>query len=216
MRAGPAGRELGAYPAGEDDKPVGGVSFYEAAAYAEFVGKQLPTCYHWMHATGVSSSAVVSPRSNFDAQGPWVVGRGAMNVFGTHDMAGNVKEWCLNENGPGVRYILGGGWHEPACMFIDADAQPSWDRKPEYGFRCMKAPVDQRLVEASRPRHRAPAPVLRAQRPVSDEVFDAYRGLYSYDRLPLDGKVERTDTLDWAVRQREHLEDIPTVNLEWV
>ena len=29
------------------DLPVGGVSWYEAAAYAEFAGKSLPTVYEW-------------------------------------------------------------------------------------------------------------------------------------------------------------------------
>jgi eukaryotic-like serine/threonine-protein kinase len=42
-RSGPAGWELGDYPEGEDDFPVGGISWFEAAAYAEFRGKSLPT-----------------------------------------------------------------------------------------------------------------------------------------------------------------------------
>ena len=32
--------------------PVGGVSWYEAAAYAKFAGKSLPTVYHWVRAAG--------------------------------------------------------------------------------------------------------------------------------------------------------------------
>ena len=46
-RPGPATWELGTYPSGQDDFPVTGVSWYEAAAYAEFAGKTLPTIYHW-------------------------------------------------------------------------------------------------------------------------------------------------------------------------
>ena len=42
-RPRPAMWEVGAYPAGQDDYPVGGVSWYEAAAYAAFRGKSLPT-----------------------------------------------------------------------------------------------------------------------------------------------------------------------------
>ena len=38
-RPGPSTWELGAYPEGEDDYPVRGVSWYEAAAYAEFAGR---------------------------------------------------------------------------------------------------------------------------------------------------------------------------------
>ena len=44
---GPATWEVGDYPDGEDDFPVAGASWFEAAAYAEWVGKSLPTIYHW-------------------------------------------------------------------------------------------------------------------------------------------------------------------------
>jgi hypothetical protein len=36
-----------------------------------------------------------------------------LSGFGTTDMAGNVKEWCLNESKDGTRLILGGGFGEP-------------------------------------------------------------------------------------------------------
>ena len=42
-RPGPSTWELGDYPDGQDDYPVAGVSWYEAAAYAEFKGDALPT-----------------------------------------------------------------------------------------------------------------------------------------------------------------------------
>jgi len=38
--------------------------------------------------------------------------------FGTSGMAGNVKEWVWNAVGDG-RYILGGGWSEPATFPVD-------------------------------------------------------------------------------------------------
>ena len=41
-RPGPATWEVGNFPAGKADYPVGGVSWYEAAAYASFRGKSLP------------------------------------------------------------------------------------------------------------------------------------------------------------------------------
>jgi eukaryotic-like serine/threonine-protein kinase len=42
-RPGPSTWEAGGFPAGQADFPVGGVSWYEASAYAKFAGKALPT-----------------------------------------------------------------------------------------------------------------------------------------------------------------------------
>ena len=39
-----------AFAENQGDYPVGGVSWYEAAAYAEFAGKSLPTVAHWQRA----------------------------------------------------------------------------------------------------------------------------------------------------------------------
>jgi len=46
-RPGPAGWQLSTFPSDEEDLPVGGISWYEAAAYAKFRGKELPTVHHW-------------------------------------------------------------------------------------------------------------------------------------------------------------------------
>ena len=46
-RAGPSTWEVGDYPPGQGEYPVNGVSWYEAAAYARFARRQLPTVYHW-------------------------------------------------------------------------------------------------------------------------------------------------------------------------
>ncbi len=64
-RPGPASWEVGDYPKGQDDYPVAGVSWYEAAAYAEFVGKRLPTIYHWDRAAFTYASPEIVPLCNF-------------------------------------------------------------------------------------------------------------------------------------------------------
>jgi formylglycine-generating enzyme required for sulfatase activity/predicted Ser/Thr protein kinase len=55
-RPGPATWELGTYPEGQADFPVSGISWYEAAAYAESVAKSLPTIYHWVVAADLSAA----------------------------------------------------------------------------------------------------------------------------------------------------------------
>ena len=52
-----------------------GVSWYEAAAYAEFAGKLLPTIYHWTIAASPWASANIVPASNFGGQATARVGK---------------------------------------------------------------------------------------------------------------------------------------------
>ena len=197
-RPGPATWDLGSFPKGLADHPVTGVSWYEAAAAAEFFGKSLPTVYHWNRAAQTRASQLIAPGSNFQGEGTVVVGGdGAISGFGTTDMAGNVKEWCWNEGAGGRRFILGGGFGEPSYMFIAPDAQSPWDRRPNYGFRCAKVPSPP--SEDAAGRIEVPSRDFSKEKPVSSEVFRAYKGLYAYDKRELNARVEETETTeDWT------------------
>ena len=180
------------------------MSWYEAAAYAAFVGKQLPTVFHWsMVADQIMSGAVV-PASNFSGNGLQPVGRsGAWNRFGAADMAGNAKEWVSNSTGDGKRYILGGSWNEPPYMFTDGDARIPMARETTFGFRCMKLVGPTHIASDVAGEIAFPFRDYAAARPVSDEIFAQYLNFYRYDRLPLATRVERVDdsAADWRVEK---------------
>jgi eukaryotic-like serine/threonine-protein kinase len=193
-RSGPAGWVQADYPADRGDYPVSGVSWYEAAAYAEFAGKSLPTIWHWNKAAGTYWSGIVALASNFGGHGPVRVGSYPdLGPWGTYDMAGNVKEWCWNEAGPGLRYILGGGWDEPGYMFEDTDARSSFERSPNFGFRCAKYLSPDAVPNTATAAVPSPARDYDHEKPVSDEILRAYKSLYSYDRTPLHAAVESVD-----------------------
>jgi dienelactone hydrolase len=205
-RRGPADWEAGDYHKGQDGHPVGGVSWYEAAAYCEFAGKSLPTVYHWNRAAIAGDawfSSYVFPFSNFTGRGPARSGsHHGMSRRGTYDLAGNVKEWSWNEAAQRKRYILGGAWNEPAYMFHEADARSAWQREVTFGFRCIKdidsKPRPQVLTEPVV----ALARNYSAERPVSEEVFRAYRDLYAYDKTPLNAVIESSDREEGWIKQR--------------
>jgi formylglycine-generating enzyme required for sulfatase activity/pimeloyl-ACP methyl ester carboxylesterase len=194
-RPGPATWEAGGYPQGQDDFPVSGVSWYEAAAYAEFVGEALPTVYHWRRAAATEDLiyADILKLSNFAGKGAARVGSyPGLGPFGTYDMAGNVKEWCLNAVGD-RRYILGGAWNEPEYMYLDEDAKSPFDRSADNGFRLVKYLAAGPLAATLRRPIKQLTLDVRGQKPVSDEAFGIYRSLYAYDRGLLDPKVESVD-----------------------
>jgi dienelactone hydrolase len=193
---GPATWEAGHYPPGREKHPVAGITWYEAAAYAQFTGKSVPTVYHWTHASESGRGAHWVPASNFQGAETRPVGGGSPGGYGTRDMAGNVKEWCWNEGREGKRLIMGGGFGEPAYVFFESDAQSPWAREPNFGFRCVK--LDAPPTEAEAARIDAAYRDYAGEKPAAADVFAAYRGLYAYDKGELHARVEWTETKpDW-------------------
>jgi serine/threonine protein kinase/formylglycine-generating enzyme required for sulfatase activity/dienelactone hydrolase len=197
-RPGPSTWENGAYPETQDKHPVCGISWYEAAAYAEFAAKNLPAVYHWSAAASIHEAVAITPLSNFKPNGPAPVGTNpGMGRTGLYDMAGNVKEWCFNaaDESGSRRYILGGAWGEQSYQFVNLDSRSPWDRAQVNGFRCVKYPHGEQEIP-----HALFDPIVRslerdyaAETPVSDEEFRFYKRLFTYDRTELNSVVESVD-----------------------
>lgn len=114
---GPRFWRHGCYPAGLDDHPVVGVCWYEAQAYARWVGKRLPTGPEWEKAGSWPKQLSATKRSQRrypwgDSMDPrrcnvWGSGPGTtvsvyefpdgVSVGGVHQLVGNVWEWTADD-----------------------------------------------------------------------------------------------------------------------
>jgi dienelactone hydrolase len=200
-RPGPSTWELGRYPAGEDDFPVSGVSWYEARAYARFAGRQLPTIYHWMLAASSTQGDLILPSSNVGGARTAPVGQHrGMSAYGAFDVAGNVREWTVNAMGDN-RFILGGGHGDPPYMFYNVNYLDASDRSSENGFRLAdfsSDPSAELLASSIAGRLRD----FSTEEPASDEIYAVYRRLYDYDHVALAARIESTDTTPEWIRER--------------
>ncbi|MEO7963816.1 MAG: SUMF1/EgtB/PvdO family nonheme iron enzyme, partial [Gemmatimonadaceae bacterium] len=189
-RAGPATWEGGHFPEGQADFPVSGVSWFEASAYAVYVGASLPTFAQWFQAgagheelarftvqvSNIGQSAV-APVGRFTGVGP----------YGSYDLAGNVREWATNAVDEDTRFLLGGGWSSLSYLYVDPEALSPYDRSPLNGFRCIRnlGPLPPNVVAPVSSYHRD----FTKSKGVSDDVFRAYRLLYGFGNSPLNAKT---------------------------
>ena len=150
--------ELGSYQQGHEDFPVGGISWFEAAAYAEFAGKSLLTFYHWFNASGVDEIfSDMLLLSHFDAKGA------ASGGARQHRSVGRLRHGRQRERVVHQRHrqrhppphIVGGSWNELAHGFYEPEGR-NLERHATFGVRLMKTTGE--MAEAT-------APILRDWRP---------------------------------------------------
>ena len=192
---GPSTWEGGHYLEGRADYPVSGVSWFEAAAYAQFVGKTLPVLAQSYVTTPPSLDRYLSKVSDVSETLLPAAQSRTLGPYGTYDQQGNVREWYRNSTPDGQRYTLG---RFPAS-YGPSTFDP-FDRAALNGFRCVinTKPLAPDVATAR--------PILRRDfstaAPAPDATFNIYRDIYSYDRAPLRASVAPAgDTAGWTVEK---------------
>ncbi len=115
---GPRYWENGTYEAGEADHPVVGVSWYEACAFARWVGKRLPTDAEWVKAA--SWPVFAESRQPVQRRFPWgdAMDRKRVNIWGSgYEGTIPVKALSAGASVNGVEQLVGNVWEWTSSSF---------------------------------------------------------------------------------------------------
>jgi len=138
---------------GEEDHPVRGVTWEQAAAYCSWANKRLPNEAEWEAAgRGPGAAPQLYPwgtdptaggsTSNLPDQDTYPVGSLSFNqsLLGVFDMVGNVWEWTGEPYGPvqdGYKVVRGGRYGLLLDLAYRVTVPPDDERYVQYaGFRC--------------------------------------------------------------------------------
>jgi formylglycine-generating enzyme required for sulfatase activity len=152
----PAGWAEGAAPAGQNDFPVEGVTWDQAAAYCQWASKRLPSEAEWevaargskgsLYPWGDGERAVTLPDGKTYAVGKIPANR---SPFGAFDMAGNVWEWVGDTYAPvpdGHKVLRGGSYGFVKDMAYRLHGEPNVRTMfAMAGIRCVADRAPERI-----------------------------------------------------------------------
>jgi formylglycine-generating enzyme required for sulfatase activity len=205
------------FPDGQDRHPVTGVTWHEASAFCASPGSRLPTAFEWEKADRnglrvtlsgtmmpwgpTSSASIFENRANFSSSGTTPVDAYPFGIsqHGAHGMAGNAREWLLNEMGDGYT-VTGGSWEDPSYLYPQFGSQPGTFSSRSLGFRCARALGGDDSGQGSQPfdlDNRTPT-----YSPVDPTAFRRFLDHYTYDRQPANPRGRTAEESEGWVRER--------------
>ena len=210
-KKGPKNWTYSKHPKDQENYPVTGISWFEARAYANYMDMSLPNVYQWSNSANLGWSSAFVPKSNYShTQLNNVGGEETHNYEGLYDIAGNVREWCLNSHNEEhtEKSILGGNFLDYDYMFNDYYGQNIFDRSIGNGCRLSKNLKHEAEIDDTAALNEIFIKVrdFFSLPGISDEVFEVYRSQYDNYSKDLNAKVielELTATSDIKVERYE-------------
>ncbi|HTF57511.1 MAG TPA: bifunctional serine/threonine-protein kinase/formylglycine-generating enzyme family protein [Planctomycetota bacterium] len=132
---------------GREKRPVTFVSREDAAAYAAWAGKRLPTVEEFRAASAgverLGAEDIICAPAALDIGPGDADGGRDLSACGALHLAGNVAEWTSTEStsGPRLGVVFGGHWKAPwaQCVRKPEEEIPVDTREATVGFRCAKS-----------------------------------------------------------------------------
>ena len=204
------------YPEGKGNYPVTYITWYEAAAYAEFLGKSLPTIYQWekaarngvpnYHTTSmpwglIYSLTDISGRTNFNSNGTEPVDRYEFGIsyYGGYNFAGNVEEWCWNRSTDGFIYA-DGSFEDSNYVFGAFNSFDGLYSSPALGFRCVK-----NISSSNSDQHKLVVDLnvqIPVYQPATDSKFESILKLYNYEKRQLNPEIILAEENEYWIKEK--------------